>query len=496
MKISNRNINLIISIVLLFLTAYFAYLLFQVRPQSDDWGFVNYVKHYNGVYKFYLVERQTMDVSLSYLLFIFPIVVLSDWIGGPIVMLTVYLVLIHSFYHLFNTLNLKYNLTFNRTSLAQTSIILVLLIVFSSWNRNSYQNATFWITGVGCYIVPLILFLYSALSLIKGKGVASFILFLLLANTRINFTLITGIIITSIFYLNWNQIKKNWQFWIFPSSGFIVGSIYYILAPGNLVRFKGSSSLGEINKLELDFYPNINKILSTFKFLFTEPVYLTTFFLILLLIALNNIESIKKINLNSKIHALLYSVGLFITIYILHSYFIQIILKGNLGYGRIFIFTHFLFVILCSTLIILFVHWINEKYQRYVYGIVILLLTFSLWPLFQQIRLDLYKASRFAAQYDYRLELMHVLANKEEPISCVVLNRFNDSGILGHLDFPETNDCFSERNDTWVYTSTPSYDNWAYEKYYDLPFKVSINVNNDSLDSTYHGQRYKTYLYE
>jgi hypothetical protein len=489
MNIEKIISKVIISTVLFICSASFAYLLWNVRQQSDDLGFVNFINHYGSVLSFYIVERETMEVSLSYLIFIFPLIILSQYIGSFSVLILIYGIFALSIFNILKIINSKYQFTDTNRTIFVFSIMFVLFLVFTSWNRNTYQNACFWITGVFCYIVPLIILNFSFVSAFKKKAILSFILYFLLANTRINLTFIVIAGHFIFFILYWKQIKGSLKFWLWPSLGMALGAIYYINSPGNWVRYGKESGNLKSSLLDTLGTIKVSEIILNIDKCFTEPAYLSFFVLLSFLIFSQNTSSskVQKISKRFFINLLL----IYFILFYFHTLFINIILKGSFGYGRIYIFMQYFFVFICLISIkFIFDHFEFTKHHFFKKLIWLLFGVFFI-PFIKEIRFDIYRARRFSEQYDKRMELIQYVKKHETNVSCLFFDRFKNSGIIGYLDLPEGNSCNSLRKDTWIYTTTPSYDHWVFEKYYDLDFKIAVINTPNELDKTFKGLRYK-----
>ena len=468
---SLKTLKVIVSVLIMLSLAVFVYLLFCTRPQSDDIGFLNLLDHYGGIWSTYVSLRQNLDAGAFTLLFTLPLISLSKYVSPIWLMIGSYGLFFLSVYNFTNYLAKIRQLELSRIASTVFSLLIILFIIFTSWNRNTYQNGTFWLTGVIVYILPIAIMIWAIISTLKKDYIAAFPLFFIIGNTRINYVLLFGIILAILFFLDFRKKWRFDKFWFVATSGLVSGLLYYLLSPGNYVRLNKTGVSENLN--DFDFY--VDLILSSFENMsvyLTEPYYLLFFTLICITLLVAFPEIHKLFLFNNRVTFYTIS-GILLALWI-HGIFIGILLNGNLGYGRIYLFGHILYIagyLLLITKVIkvirpfIMTNWISKGASMALAGTIILLI------LYQQTRWDLYRATRFSAQYDQRYDFIQQM-RYDKSIACLVFNRFNNAGIIGIEDIQPEFDCDFPRTNSWIYGQIIPYDNWVFEEYYDLPFKI------------------------
>ncbi|MFZ4428476.1 MAG: hypothetical protein ACOYOO_15060 [Saprospiraceae bacterium] len=459
-----------------FLLAAFIYLLFQSRLQSDDLGFINYMRHHGGVTAFYIQMRNAVDAGIFMLVIGLPLFALSTWIPAVAIMLGIYGVLV---YILFRALRAGIGYAGrtlpSRQELYLLALFFLLALVFTLWNRQTYQNAIFWFTGVAVYITSVCVALLALEAVIRRNIWTIAPLIIIATNTRINNLMVLGLVALPFLLMDWRAGRKNIQFWAVAVLSGLLGIGYYLQAPG-LYKRLGRGAGSEMQQGVSDF---LIKAFEGFGAYFTEPLYLLLFSVLFLLIvwAFPGISRASRLENRELLYFSLFA----LFVLYLHNLLLVFIFKADYGYGRIFSFSHLLFliswaVLLRNTLYAALFEHIPRPAAVLLPLIFIAVFGTVTWG---QLRWDIYKARRLAAEYDARYSLVE--RYRDTPgAKCMVFNRFSESGIIGVHDIPVTEvfGCGYRRTASWDYGDIADYDNWVFQQYYGVPFRI-VTVERD-----------------
>lgn len=460
---------LVVGAVTMLLSA-FCYLLLQSRMQSDDLGFINYMRHHGGILGFYAQMRNAVDAGIFMLVIGLPLYALTTWIPQVAVMLAVYGVLILALFRVF-----KAGLAYagrplpTRQELYLLSIFFLLALVFTLWNRQTFQNAIFWFTGVAVYITSVCIALLTLEAIIKRNIWTIASLIVIATNTRVNNLMILALIALPFLVKDWKEGWKNRRFWAVAILSGLLGIGYYLQAPGLYKRIGQEPGV----HIQQDVMDLLFKALEGFGAYFTEPIYLLLFSIFFLLIAWVFPGIAKAGRLETR-EWVIFSIFMLFVLY-LHNLLLVGIFKTDYGYGRIFSFPHVLFLVFWFVLLRNTLYaWVFEHTPRLsaVLLPVVFLAAFGIvgWG---QLRWDVYKARRLAAEYDARYKLVSDYREKRE-VKCMVFNGFSESGIIGFHDIPviEAFRCGYQRSSSWDYGDIADYDSWVFQQYYGVPFRI------------------------
>lgn len=455
---------------IVFLFSAFCYLLLQSRLQSDDLGFINYMRHHGGVTGFYVQMRNAVDAGIFMLVIGLPLFALTTWIPAVAVMLIVYGILVWALFRV-----LKAGLGYAGRTLPSgqelylLSFFFLLALVFTLWNRQTYQNAIFWFTGVAVYIASVCVALLALEAIIKRNIWTIAPLIAIATNTRVNNLMILALIALPFLVTDWRAGRKNMRFWAIAILSGLLGIGYYLQAPG-LYRRLGQDTGAETSQGISDY---LIKAFEGFGAYFTEPMYLLLFSILFLLIvwAFPGIAKASRLATREWVSFSIFA----LFVLFLHNLLLVFIFKADYGYGRIFAFSHLLFLVFW---IVILRHTLYAVLFEAIPRLSAVLLPLGLIAVFGtaawgQLRWDVYKARRLAAEYDARYRLVSDYRDTAG-VKCMVFNRFSDSGIIGFHDIPviEAFGCGYRRASSWDYGDIADYDSWVFQQYYGVPFRI------------------------
>ena len=314
------------------MTLAFLLLLHRSRMQSDYLGFIVCIEHHKGIWNFYQLCRETFEANIWQFLIILPGVYLAKFIPPFYIFLVIYFLFGTTLFYFFKTLAANQGKTLNSFELFLLTIFFLLFIIFTVWNRDTFQNAIFWLTGALSCILTLAIIIWTLQVIEKKPVLLSFALFALVSNTRSNYILIFGMLILFYLVFNFHKEKNYIRYWIINATAFAIGFIYYISGEGLKKRLTitGHDSLEQVAVFQTG---DIGRAVLSAKNYFTEPGYFLLFTVIFFWI-FSLYPRIKNVFLFSGRNLLILVVGL-IAILFVHELFIIRLLQGNSIYGRI-----------------------------------------------------------------------------------------------------------------------------------------------------------------
>jgi hypothetical protein len=455
----------------------FLLLLYKSRMQSDDLGFIVYIEHHKGIWNFYQLCRDTFESNIWQLLVIFPGVYLAKYIPHFYIFLVIYLLFGASLYTFFKKQAVNQKVEPSLFELILLAIFFLLFLVFTLWNRDTFQNAVFWLTGALSCILTLALIIWTLQAIDRKPFLLSFILFILVSNTRSNYILIFGLLIIFYLALNFKKEKKHLRYWILNAAAFAIGFVYYISGEGLKKRL---SAVGHDSTRQTSVFQSIDigSAVSGMRHYFTEPGYFLLFTLILFWI-FSLYPRIRNIFLFSIGNLLMLVGGLTIVLFI-HEFFISWLLKTNNGYGRMYPFPQAIFLFLWMSICA----WLFElgkkitlRFNLIPYKNIMVLISGSftlaivVYIFNHHLKNDIFRANRLASEYDARYAIVEKYRDSLD-IHCMVFNRFSNSGIIGFHDIPTTYGCDFYRRERWFYGGITDYDSWVFQKHLKVPFRL------------------------
>jgi hypothetical protein len=455
----------------------FLLLLYKSRMQSDDLGFIVYIEHHKGIWNFYQLCRDTCESNIWQLLVIFPGVYLAKYIPHFYIFLVIYFLFGASLFFFFKRLAVNQRVEPNLFELILLALFFLLYLVFTLWNRDTFQNAVFWLTGALSCMLTLALIISTLQSIEKKSVVLSFFLFMLVSNTRSNYILIFGLLIVLYLALNFKNEKKYLLYWVINATGFAIGFIYYISGEG-LKKRLSSEGHGSTEQMSVLHIEDISSAISGMQRYITEPGYFLFFTLILFWIfsLYPRIKNLFFLSVNN----LIILVGCLTIILFIHELFISWLLKTNSGYGRIYPFPQaiflFLWMSICAWLFDLGKK-ITLRFNLIPYKSTMVLISGSftlaivVYIFNHHLKNDIFRANRLASEYDARYAIVEKYRDSLD-VRCMVFNRFSNSGIIGFHDIPTTYGCDFYRRERWFCGGITDYDNWVFQKYLKVPFRL------------------------
>ncbi len=471
-----------------FLSA-FLYFILSSRPQNDDLGFLAFIEHFDGIWGFYSNTRENFEANLGFLLFILPGTYLQHFVPYSILLLSVYVLFILSLIWFFNTLAV-----FNRLQISPKlnwifSIFLLVALVFTVWNRNTFQNGIYWYTGALACIFNISLMLAAWTFLLKRNLLMVVLSMFIVANGRSNYIIVFGFLTLMAWLFFETNKKGTLMVYISGAISFLLGFGYYLAGPGVFKRLEVSRD-GEtplIARTPIEFIRDMGENFTNYC---TEPGYLMVFLILFVVVIIKYPDIINLVVPGKK--QLLFA-GLLLFSLVLHEAFLTYILKAKVEYGRIYPFPHLIFLwVLLAAIAIIYSKlkasptWANVT-QRFVFP-ALLLLSVSIGLVFPTLKSDLYQAKQLSQQYDNRIGLIKKL--QVEKIDCLILNRFPKSGVIGFHDINAGGDCGLERRAIEKYTDVVDYDAWVFEQYYKTNFRIVTVDRTQELPMNHYGIKY------
>jgi len=437
------------------------------KPQSDDWGFIVFLEKY-GFWGSYQNLRATFQTSPYMLFLMFPIVWLQKQLPYFILLFVVQLTLPISIFFLLRKIGFISNSGSIGEKVLQFGKVLlfVILIYFTAWNTNTFQNAIFWLTGTLGYILPISLFLL-LLGLFMKKElnfiekIAQYVLLFLLVGVQINYVVIFALIL--LFLSIVKKIIIDRTLFVFA----LLSLLYTWYYPGWLNRIPSENHI-TLGKSIISFASLLKRPF------ISEPYWIVSLFMFLLYLYNDEILVAKKRTISKfKIVTKRWKL-LVLGLLLLSNTMILIAFKGEFGYGRVFFVSHFISVLILLILVIPF-HTLIEKTRINGKLINILSSILMLVCFLIPLKSKIYESNRFSTKWLERDKF----TNNEIQIAkrkCIIVQKLPKSGILGYVDLNDRVSCldFIGYRGNLEYKKIQNYDNWVHQSHYNTNKSITI----------------------